>query len=320
MSVNHGSRNHGDWGLVRQIGPWKPTARDRGKGQYGLGDHYRQERPGNVVGNKPQSELSVWAQRSVVSTKPYDVGLRKKSLGLRYKDERIFSTLKGINNTLKGLASKNGADTGAAPGNPPAAAGNGRGGSGGNGGNGGNGGSGNDGGDGDPNSQIPGTGDQSPALLNESTDSGSEVPVSAVGGSWWNTVANIFRSHGGDDGGRVNSPIVEMRERTTAQQLAERRGMSEEEYEAWLNTDQNGQAMSSTRGGQTPALSIVSLPSVSIPGQTPLSTSQSPGLGNATPGVWPGNDPVGVRNRPEMTEVNRPRRGGRQGPLSNNQL
>lgn len=159
MSVNHGSRNYGDWGLVRKVGPWKPTARDK------VGAGYKNDnemiRPGKVVGNKPPPTLSKWAQRSVVSMKPYDVGLRKQRPGIQHTTNGI---LKGINQTLQGLGSRiGGVNIGQQTSTNPR-------------------GEGNDGGDGDPDFQFPGFDPQNPRLLGESTDSSSDSEYDYGGG------------------------------------------------------------------------------------------------------------------------------------------
>lgn len=203
MSINHGSRNHGEWGLVRQIGPWKPTARDKvgATGSTG-GDGHRTIRPGKVVGNKPPPKLSTWAQRSVVSTRPYDVDLRQPRPGLKY--DAVPGILKGIHQTLQGLGSRGrgveqGTQTTGQGGGPV----------GGDGGGGGGGGAGNDGGEGDPNSQTPGTEDElPPGLEGASTSSASDL--SSVGGNWWDTAATTARQwFYGEDSGRVSSSVVD---------------------------------------------------------------------------------------------------------------
>ena len=101
MSVTHGSNSNGNWGLVRQIGPWKPTSRDK------VGAGYTQGnvdiiRPYIVRGDKPPPKLSHWAQRSIVSKKAYTPGIQR--IGM--KTDSVGSILKGIHSTLLGIGAR----------------------------------------------------------------------------------------------------------------------------------------------------------------------------------------------------------------------
>lgn len=101
MSVIHGSTLNGNWGLVRQIGPWKPTSRDR------VGAGYTQSnvdviRPYVVRGDKPQPKLSKWGQNSIVSKSAYRPGVSR----IGKKTDSVGSILKGIHHTLLGLGAR----------------------------------------------------------------------------------------------------------------------------------------------------------------------------------------------------------------------
>lgn len=103
MSIIQGSGLNGNWGLVRQVGPWKPTRRDRVGAGYTQGNE-DVIRPYVVRGDKPPPKLSHWAQRSIVSKKAYDNGFRKSVPGMRYN--AVSSSLLGISNTMLGIGAR----------------------------------------------------------------------------------------------------------------------------------------------------------------------------------------------------------------------
>ena len=103
MSVIQGSGLNGNWGLVRQVGPWRPTKRDRVGAGYTQGN-VDVIRPYVVKGNKPPPKLSHWAQRSIVSKKAYDNGFRKSVPGMRYN--AVSASLLGISNTMLGIGAR----------------------------------------------------------------------------------------------------------------------------------------------------------------------------------------------------------------------
>lgn len=103
MSVIHGSRNGGNWGLVRQIGPWKPTSRDRvGAGYENVNEQVI--RPYVVRGDKPPPKLSRWAQNSIVRKKAYVPGISRP--GLKPEYDSVAGILKGIHHTMLGIGAR----------------------------------------------------------------------------------------------------------------------------------------------------------------------------------------------------------------------